>query len=79
MERIWLKSYPEGVPADINPTAYGSLGDFFAASVDRYRDRDRLCQHEADDDLRRARPPVARLRRLSRGRGGAAARRRGSR
>ena len=39
MERIWLKSYPEGVPADINPTAYASLGDFFAASVERYRDR----------------------------------------
>ena len=39
MERIWLKSYPEGVPADINPTAYASLGDFFAASVDRHRDR----------------------------------------
>ena len=39
MERIWLKSYPEGVPADINPTVYGSLGDFFAASVDRHRDR----------------------------------------
>jgi long-chain acyl-CoA synthetase len=39
MERIWLKSYPDGVPADINPTAYASLGDFFAASVDRYRDR----------------------------------------
>ncbi len=39
MERIWLKSYPEGVPADINPAAYGSLADFFAASVDRFRDR----------------------------------------
>jgi long-chain acyl-CoA synthetase len=39
MERIWLKSYPEGVPADINPTAYASIGDFFAANVDRYRDR----------------------------------------
>ncbi|RBP02707.1 long-chain acyl-CoA synthetase [Roseiarcus fermentans] len=39
MERIWLKSYPEGVPADINPTAYPSLGDFFAASVERFRDR----------------------------------------
>ena len=39
MERIWLKSYPEGVPADINPTAYSSIGEFFAASVDRYRDR----------------------------------------
>ena len=39
MERIWLRSYPEGVPADINPTAYASIGDFFAANVDRYRDR----------------------------------------
>ena len=39
MERIWLKSYPEGVPADINPTAYASIGDFFAANVDRHRDR----------------------------------------
>ena len=39
MERIWLKSYPEGAPADINPAAYASLGDFFATSVDRYRDR----------------------------------------
>ena len=39
MERIWLKSYPEGVPADVNPTAYASIGDFFAANADRYRDR----------------------------------------
>jgi len=39
MERIWLKSYPESVPADINPTVYGSIGDFLAASIDRYRDR----------------------------------------
>ena len=39
MERIWLKSYPGGVPADINPTSYASIGDFFAANVERYRDR----------------------------------------
>ena len=39
MERIWLKSYPEGVPADINPTSFASIGDFFAANVERYRDR----------------------------------------
>jgi hypothetical protein len=26
MERIWLESYPEGVPADINLTAYASTG-----------------------------------------------------
>ena len=56
MERIWLKSYPEGVPADINPTAYASLGDFFAASVDRYRDRVAYVSMKQDDDLRRARP-----------------------
>ena len=39
MERIWLKSYPEGVPADINPASYASIGDFFAANAERYRDR----------------------------------------
>jgi acyl-CoA synthetase (AMP-forming)/AMP-acid ligase II len=39
MERIWLRAYPEGVPADIDPNAYRSIGDFFAASIDRYRDR----------------------------------------
>jgi long-chain acyl-CoA synthetase len=39
MERIWLKSYPAGVPADIDPSGYGSLADFFAASVARFRDR----------------------------------------
>jgi long-chain acyl-CoA synthetase len=39
MERIWLKSYPEGVPADINPIAFSSIGDFFAASVELHRER----------------------------------------
>jgi long-chain acyl-CoA synthetase len=39
MERIWLKSYPEGVPAEIDATAFGSIGDFFVASADRFRDR----------------------------------------
>lgn len=39
MERIWLKSYPEGVPAEIDTAAFGSIGDFFAESVDRFRAR----------------------------------------
>jgi long-chain acyl-CoA synthetase len=39
MERIWLKSYPEGVPADIDEKTVGSIGDFIKASVDRFRDR----------------------------------------
>ena len=37
MERIWLKSYPPGVPPEIDADAFRSLGDFFAASVDRFR------------------------------------------
>ncbi|BBD76972.1 long-chain-fatty-acid--CoA ligase [Hydrogenophilus thermoluteolus] len=39
MEKIWLKSYPEGVPAEIGPLPYSSLGDLFAQSVARYADR----------------------------------------
>ena len=39
MEPIWLKSYPEGVPAEIGPAAFDSIGELFAASVARFGDR----------------------------------------
>ena len=39
MERIWLKSYPPGVPADINPGEYKSLVELFEKSVRQYADR----------------------------------------
>src|SRR5208282_6849254 len=39
MERIWLKSYPEGVPADIDAKGFGSIGDFVNASIEKFRDR----------------------------------------
>jgi long-chain acyl-CoA synthetase len=39
MERIWLKSYPEGVPAEIDLSAVGSLGDFICASLETFRAR----------------------------------------
>src|SRR4026207_134919 len=39
MERIWLKSYPPGVPADINPAEYESLVELFEKSVRQYADR----------------------------------------
>ena len=39
MERVWLKSYPEGVPAEIDLSAVGSLGDFIAESVGKFRAR----------------------------------------
>ena len=39
MERIWLKSYPAGVPADIDPKKYRSLIELFDKSIAKYRDR----------------------------------------
>jgi long-chain acyl-CoA synthetase len=39
MERIWLKSYPAGVPADIDPGKYRSLIELFEKSIAKYRDR----------------------------------------
>ena len=39
MEKIWLKSYPAGVPAEINPAQYGSLRELFEQSCARYADR----------------------------------------
>jgi long-chain acyl-CoA synthetase len=39
MERIWLKSYPEGVPAEIDSSAFASLGELIAESVDKFRSR----------------------------------------
>jgi len=39
MERIWLKSYPKGVPADIRYDEYKSLGDLFEKNVKPFADR----------------------------------------
>ncbi len=36
MEKIWLKSYPAGVPAGINPDEYASLNEMFAESCARF-------------------------------------------
>jgi long-chain acyl-CoA synthetase len=39
MERIWLKSYPPGVPAEIDPTKYASLVVMFEETFRTFRDR----------------------------------------
>ena len=39
MERIWLKSYPPGVPADIDPNEFKSLVALFEAGIGKYADR----------------------------------------
>ncbi|WP_295959162.1 long-chain-fatty-acid--CoA ligase [Rhodoferax sp.] len=38
-ERIWLSSYPPGVPADIDPTRYASLQALLEESFQKYADR----------------------------------------
>jgi long-chain acyl-CoA synthetase len=37
MEKFWLKSYPPGVPAKIDPSQYSSLGELFEESFREYR------------------------------------------
>lgn len=39
MERIWLKSYPAGVPADVDITQYSSLVGLLDEAFAKYRDR----------------------------------------
>ncbi|MBN8440858.1 MAG: long-chain-fatty-acid--CoA ligase [Thauera sp.] len=39
MDRIWLKSYPSGVPAEIDVGEYSSVGDLFSRTVARFSSR----------------------------------------
>src|ERR1700740_3768114 len=39
MERIWLKQFPPGVPADIDVTQYASLVELLEESFAKYADR----------------------------------------
>jgi len=39
MEKIWLKSYPPGVPAEIDDRQHNSVGALFDASAAKFRDR----------------------------------------
>ncbi|HEX5957693.1 MAG TPA: AMP-binding protein, partial [Hyphomicrobiaceae bacterium] len=40
MERIWLKNYPEEVPAEIDPSRYRSLVELLEVSFAKYRSSD---------------------------------------
>ncbi len=39
MEKIWLKQYPQGVPAEINPDSYSSLVQVLEESFKTYASR----------------------------------------
>ncbi len=38
-ERTWLKNYPKGIPANIDPDAYETLTDLFEEIFDKYRNQ----------------------------------------
>ena len=38
MEKIWLKSYPAGVPAEVDVNEFESIGQLFDRSVRNFRD-----------------------------------------
>ena len=40
MEKIWLKNYPEGVPAEVDVNQYGSLVDLLEESFSKYANDD---------------------------------------
>jgi long-chain acyl-CoA synthetase len=37
MDKIWLKEYPEGVPAEIDVNEFASLAEFLEQSFTKYR------------------------------------------
>ena len=39
MEKVWLKSYPPGIPPEINPAEYRSLLDMVERSLAKFRDQ----------------------------------------
>ena len=39
MDKIWLQSYQQGVPAEIDPDEFGSLGELVDSCVSKYSDR----------------------------------------
>ena len=45
MERLWLRHYPPGVPADIDPSRYPSLVAMFEESFTAYADTRGLHLH----------------------------------
>src|SRR5471030_271583 len=39
MDKVWLKSYPEGVPAEIDSTQYRSITQLFEEAFRKFADR----------------------------------------
>ena len=68
VEKIWLKHYPKGVPAEIDVNEYASVREVFEESVAQVRGAARVHVHGQVDHVRRARHAVGGVRRLAAGR-----------
>ena len=64
MEKIWLKQYPAGVPANIDVEQYPSLVALLEESLKKYAAPAGLQVHGQDDHLRAGRRGLARAGRL---------------
>ncbi len=65
MERIWLKQYPAGVPADIDVTQYSSLVELLEESFKKFADRKAFICMDKSISYRDLDEMSAALRRLS--------------
>ena len=74
MERIWLKQYPAGVPADIDVTQYASLVELLEESFAKFADRkaficmDKSITYRELDEMSRRSAPSCRARACRRAR-----------
>ena len=58
-DRIWLKNYPAGIPADIDPDRFKSLADLFDHIVDKFADKPALQKPWLHNELRRSGAPFS--------------------
>jgi len=58
MDRIWLRNYPAGVPADVDVNRYPSLVALLEESFAKFRDRKAFICIDKAMTLRRARRDV---------------------
>ena len=73
MERIWLKQYPAGVPADIDVTQYSSLVELLEESFAKFNDRkaficmDKAISYRDLDEMSLASRPILQGKGLQKG------------
>ena len=65
MEKIWLKHYPAGVPADIDANKYQSIRDLFEESAASFGERPAYHCMGKRNHLCRPRSHVAGVRRVA--------------